>query len=570
MLICLVFPKSASAAIPHVTVHLNNAVTGAGVNGFTFTETNGSGQSRSRTTTNTFGYDGLAFFGGTNSNDTDFEKFGCGDNPMTFTVSQPSSGTITPASQVLSVYNDIPSYDLWYTYNPPRGTIDANPWQVLDGPGDGTSIITWTATNVVGELWVWDTTPGANGSDVPTGQSGSGGTYTAPWIKTDHNYYFTVKDSAHTQNLAQGNVTRPAATGSIFANPEIVADGAGNGETAITWSSSNTSTAEVWVSKDGAAETLFGRAPSATSWTNAIGTGSQPSTGWIVTNSNYVFKLYSGTAHTTTLGNPVTVTRPAARGNISATVVPYNAAGGSTTISWNTTNTNTPQVRVYEAAGTPGALCFPSSQCDLSISGTSGAFNYSIAPGRTYYFSLYKGPCSDGTCSNVSPALGTATVTMSPPPATPPILGALNFSGGSGGRTTGRLSTEQGANWNNPITVTLNASPVGAGVTIKEYYVKLPNNITIIYKNNIPYVNSGGGDVNISGYGTGGPYILPSGIAKVAGVTATNTSAQWQVTFVQSYNSQILNATNTSAYVKDSNALCDGNNNCSLKSISVD
>jgi len=82
-----------------------------------------------------------------------------------------------------------------------------------------------------------------------------------------------------------------AATGSISASPQHLVTAKGQvGTTVVSWSTSGCSNAEVWVSCDGSAESLFARGPS----------GSQAAA-WIVPWHWYVFRLYEGTSHTTLL-----------------------------------------------------------------------------------------------------------------------------------------------------------------------------------------------------------------------------------------------------------------------------
>ncbi len=86
-----------------------------------------------------------------------------------------------------------------------------------------------------------------------------------------------------------------AANGSIDASPQTVRISGGTGTTNVSWSGC-AGTNEVWVSHNGAAETLFAR----------DGSGNQNAP-WIQIGHTYDFCLYEGTAHTNQL-DCVTVT----------------------------------------------------------------------------------------------------------------------------------------------------------------------------------------------------------------------------------------------------------------------
>lgn len=84
-----------------------------------------------------------------------------------------------------------------------------------------------------------------------------------------------------------------AAAGSVGATDVSPAIATGAlGTTTVQWSSSGVATAEVWVSMDDAAESLFARAPS----------GSQSAT-WIQAGHDYQFKLYAERDHAVLLGS---------------------------------------------------------------------------------------------------------------------------------------------------------------------------------------------------------------------------------------------------------------------------
>jgi hypothetical protein len=86
-------------------------------------------------------------------------------------------------------------------------------------------------------------------------------------------------------------------TGTISASPTTVSVPTGGiGTTRICWDVNDVSTGEVWVSMNGASESLFARDPN----------GCQDAP-WIQANNSYTFSLYAGTAHSAQLAS-VTVT----------------------------------------------------------------------------------------------------------------------------------------------------------------------------------------------------------------------------------------------------------------------
>jgi hypothetical protein len=79
----------------------------------------------------------------------------------------------------------------------------------------------------------------------------------------------------------------PAAPGAtITASPNPVTTGEGSGTTTITWDTGDGTTGQVYVSEDGAAETLFTAGPK----------GSAPAP-WIRAGKTFEFRLYAGTEH---------------------------------------------------------------------------------------------------------------------------------------------------------------------------------------------------------------------------------------------------------------------------------
>lgn len=113
------------------------------------------------------------------------------------------------------------------------------------------------------------------------------GTEAAPWIQPGHSYDFSLyQNTDHSKRVATATVLGVAPNGgTISAFPRTVS-GTPVGTTTVTWATADLSTAQVWVSMDGAAETLFSGESS--------GSVAAP---WIQAGHRYEFKLYEGTAH---------------------------------------------------------------------------------------------------------------------------------------------------------------------------------------------------------------------------------------------------------------------------------
>ena len=85
-------------------------------------------------------------------------------------------------------------------------------------------------------------------------------------------------------NASAASPAAPGAT--ISASPNPVTTGEGPGTTTITWDTGDGTTGQVYVSEDGAAETLFTAGPK----------GSAPAP-WIRAGKTFEFRLYAGTEH---------------------------------------------------------------------------------------------------------------------------------------------------------------------------------------------------------------------------------------------------------------------------------
>jgi hypothetical protein len=85
-------------------------------------------------------------------------------------------------------------------------------------------------------------------------------------------------------NASATSPAAPAAT--ITASPNPVTTSEGPGTTTITWNTGDGTTGQVYVSEDGAPETLF----------SAGSTGSAPAP-WIQAGKTFEFRLYARTEH---------------------------------------------------------------------------------------------------------------------------------------------------------------------------------------------------------------------------------------------------------------------------------
>jgi hypothetical protein len=89
----------------------------------------------------------------------------------------------------------------------------------------------------------------------------------------------------HEANAPASSPAVPAATITASPNP-VTTTGEAPGTTTITWNTGDGTTGQVYVSADGAAETLFTAGP----------TGSTPAP-WIQSGKTFEFRLYAGTEH---------------------------------------------------------------------------------------------------------------------------------------------------------------------------------------------------------------------------------------------------------------------------------
>lgn len=164
-----------------------------------------------------------------------------------------------------------------------------------------------------------------------------------------------------------------AATGSLTASPTAVVAPAGTtGTTNLTWTTSGTPNAEVWVSLNDLPDRLMSR--------GASGSGGAT---WIVPGSDYEFVLYENVEHTRPLARQLVLGVPTNGGNVGASprlVRAPRGGVGTTTIQWATSNRKTAQVWV-SMDGQPETLFGQAAEASQAATW--------IQPGHVYVFRLY-------------------------------------------------------------------------------------------------------------------------------------------------------------------------------------
>ena len=88
------------------------------------------------------------------------------------------------------------------------------------------------------------------------------------------------------------------ANGALLAFPNPVPAGSGKGATLIAWITPNGTTGQVWVTINGAPETIFAQGSSGAQYAP-----------WIEAGGAYEFRLYAGTTHTGPALKVITVTQ---------------------------------------------------------------------------------------------------------------------------------------------------------------------------------------------------------------------------------------------------------------------
>ena len=103
-------------------------------------------------------------------------------------------------------------------------------------------------------------------------------------------FFFAACGPSKSPEVNASAASPAAATATITASPNPVIIGEELGATTITWNTGDGTTGQVYVSEDGAPETLFSAGP----------TGSAPAP-WIRVGKMFEFRLYAGTEHTRVL-----------------------------------------------------------------------------------------------------------------------------------------------------------------------------------------------------------------------------------------------------------------------------
>ena len=112
-------------------------------------------------------------------------------------------------------------------------------------------------------------------------------------------FFAACGPSKHPGAEANTSAASPAASAAtITASPNPVTTGEGSGTTTITWNTGDGTTGQVYVSEDGAPETLFTAGPP----------GSAPAP-WIRAGKTFEFRLYAGTEHAKVLAKTLVTGR---------------------------------------------------------------------------------------------------------------------------------------------------------------------------------------------------------------------------------------------------------------------
>lgn len=210
--------------------------------------------------------------------------------------------------------------------------------------------------------------------------------------------------------------TTPQAA--ISATPNPVS--ASSSSTTVSWNTGSGADGQVWVAVNGGSQQLFASGPS--------GSADAP---WINASGSYVFTLYSGSSHTTTLAS-ATVTK-AAPASISATPNPVSVSSGSgsTSVSWNTGDGLTGQVYVSVNGG--GEVLFAQG-----ASGTASA--PWISSGSSYTFRLYSGTSHNTVLTSTTVTTSNpSSLSASPNPVICLTSGTTSVDWDTGDGTTGQV-----------------------------------------------------------------------------------------------------------------------------------
>lgn len=165
-----------------------------------------------------------------------------------------------------------------------------------------------------------------------------------------------------------------AATGTISSNASTLVVPSGQvGTAVVSWSTSGTSKAQVWVSVDDAADTLFAEGL----------TGSRSAS--ILPGRAYKFTLYQGKEHTIPLANALVLGVAPSGGTITGTPFVVRAPHGGTNtavLHWATQGFATSEVWLSMDGGAEQLFA-------RAVSGSQSA--PWIKPGHDYRFNLYAG-----------------------------------------------------------------------------------------------------------------------------------------------------------------------------------
>lgn len=225
------------------------------------------------------------------------------------------------------------------------------------------------------------------------------------------------------------DIVSAPTTGSLTVSPNPVPLTSTVGTTILTYSVSGGGTGQVYVSVNGSGDVLLTQ-----------GNGGSVTIPWISPGFTYVFTLYTGTGHSTSLAH-TSVTAQASP-VLTASPNPVSVAGalGNTTITFSTGDGTIGQVYVSVNGGT-----------EILISQGAGmSFTLPwIALGNTYTFTLYSGTAHTTVLKSVIVSTQTAAdISASPNPVS--VAGALGtttitYSTGSGSAGQVYVSVNGGA-----------------------------------------------------------------------------------------------------------------------------
>jgi hypothetical protein len=187
------------------------------------------------------------------------------------------------------------------------------------------------------------------------------------WLAPGSEYTFRLyAGTSHTTLLEHVTVRRER---SLLANPAVLPASTTLGSTMLYWSTGDGSTGQLYVANDGGPETLM--------MEGAYGVADPA---WLAPGSEYAFRLYAGTSHTTLLKE--TIVRRELSLLADPNHLPPSATVGSTTLYWSTGTGALGQVYVVR----PGQ-----SEILFAEGGYGKQAAPWIAPGGTYEFRLYAG-----------------------------------------------------------------------------------------------------------------------------------------------------------------------------------